>query len=86
MVEYMGQGVKNGSRKICGRQPLINLKWYVLLSHHFKFLKGCFPQMGPFLNNLSRNNCNPYIPLFSPRKGIQKSDKIPYFCVFTESL
>ena len=34
---------KNGPSKICGRQPLKNLK---------EFFKGCFPQilLGPFLN------------------------------------
>ena len=31
---------KNGLSKICGIQPLKNLKWYGLLSH-FKFFKGC---------------------------------------------
>ena len=29
---------KNGSSKICGRQPLNNLKWYG--PYHFKFFKG----------------------------------------------
>ena len=42
---------KNGSSKICGRQPLKNSKW-----HHFKFFKGCLPQvlLGPFLNTLTQ--------------------------------
>ena len=45
---------KNGPSKICGRQPLKNLKWYGLL-YHFKFFKGWLPQilLGPFLNSLS---------------------------------
>ena len=36
---------KNGPSEICGRQPLKNLKC------HFKFFKGCLPQilLGPFL-------------------------------------
>ena len=33
---------KNGPSKSCGRQPLINLKWYGL------------PKAGPFLNSLSQ--------------------------------
>ena len=42
---------KNGPREVCRRQPLKNLKWY-----HFKFFKGCLPQisLGPFLNTLSQ--------------------------------
>ena len=38
---------KNGPSKICGRQPLKNLK--------FKFFKGCLPQilLGSLLNTLS---------------------------------
>ena len=38
---------KNGPSKICGRQPLRNLKWYGLL-------KGCLLQiiLDPFLNTL----------------------------------
>lgn len=82
MVEYMGQGIQKYVKE--------NL-WKAIFK---KFEVACsviislqiferLPQMGPFLNNLSRGNCNPYIPLFSPRKGIQKPDKIPYFCVFT---
>ena len=41
---------KNGPSKICGRQPLKNLK-----SYYFKFFKGCLPQLllGPFLKTLS---------------------------------
>ena len=48
---------KNGPSKICGRQPLENLKWYGLLRpHHSKFFKGCLPKilLGPFLNILSQ--------------------------------
>ena len=44
---------KNGSSKICGRQPLKNLKGMASLS---KFFKGCLPQIlfGPLLNTLTR--------------------------------
>ena len=48
---------KIGPSKICGRQPLKNLKVYGLLEqYHFKFLKDCLPQflLGPFLNTLSQ--------------------------------
>ena len=46
---------KSGPSKICGRQPLKNLKGYmVCLSklYPFKFVKGCVPQilLGPLLN------------------------------------
>ena len=43
---------KNGPSKICGRQPLKNLKW----PYQFKFFKGCLPQvlLGPFLNTLTQ--------------------------------
>ena len=39
---------KNRSSKICGRQPLKNLRWGL-------FFKGCHPQilLGPFLNTFS---------------------------------
>ena len=42
--------LKDGPSKICGRQPLRNLKW------KFKFFKGCLPQilLGPLLNILSQ--------------------------------
>ena len=42
---------KNGPSKICGRQPLKNMK-----SYHYKFFKGCLPQilLGPFLNALTQ--------------------------------
>ena len=45
----MGQVFKNGSSKICGRQPLKNLKF-------LKFFKGCVSQilLGPLLNTLSQ--------------------------------
>ena len=33
---------KNGPSRICGRQPLKNLKGYGLL---FKIFKGCLPQI-----------------------------------------
>ena len=41
---------KNGPSKVCGSQPLKDLKGYP-----FKFFKGCLPQIlfGPFLNALS---------------------------------
>ena len=40
---------KSGPSKICGRQPLKNLNF------HFRFLKGCLPQilLGPSFNTLS---------------------------------
>ena len=48
---------KNGPSKICGRQPLKNLKGYGLLkqadhTYPFKFFKGCLSQilLGPLLN------------------------------------
>ena len=48
---------KNGPSKICGRQPLKNFRDIVCLSrpYHFKFFKGCLPQilLGPFLNTLT---------------------------------
>ena len=53
---------KNGPSKICARQPLKSLKLYGLLDmvwpysrpYHFKFVKGCLPQvlLGLFLNTL----------------------------------
>ena len=45
---------KNGPSKICGRQPLKNLK-YLNRPYHFKCFKGCLPQilLGPFLNILT---------------------------------
>ena len=49
---------KNGPSKICGRQPLKNLKWLVCLgkSYHFKLFKGCLPQilLDTFLNTLTQ--------------------------------
>ena len=49
---------KNGLNKICGRQRLKNLKRYGLPKHHFKFCKGCLPQilLGLFLNTLTHIN------------------------------
>ena len=48
---------KNGSIKVCGRQPLKILKHMVCLSrpYRFKVFKNCLPQilLGPFLNTLS---------------------------------
>ena len=48
---------KNGPTKICGRQPLKNLKWYDLLkqTYHFQFFKGYRTQisLGPFLNTFT---------------------------------
>ena len=45
---------KNGLSKICGRQPLKNLK--DIVCYLFKFSKGCLPKMllGPFLYTLSQ--------------------------------
>ena len=46
----------NGRSKICGREPLKNLKWCSLLGrpYHFKFFKGFLLQilLGPFFNTL----------------------------------
>ena len=40
---------KNGPSKFCGRQSLKNSKWYdrpkQTISYHFKFFKGCLPQI-----------------------------------------
>ena len=45
---------KNGTSKICGRQPLKNemMRW----TYKFKFFKVCLPQfiLVPFLNSLSQ--------------------------------
>ena len=50
----MGKEFKNGPNKICGRQPLKNLSDMVCLGrpYHFKFFKGCLPQilLGSLLN------------------------------------
>ena len=50
---YMGQGIKNGSSKIYGKQPLRNLKY--ILPKQTNFFEGCLPQilLGPFLSNLT---------------------------------
>ena len=51
---------ENGPSKICGRQPLKNLKRYGLLSRAFcsKFFKGCLPPipLAPFSNTLFHLN------------------------------
>ena len=47
---------KNGPSKICGRQPLKNLKGHGLYKQiALRMFKGCLPQilLGPFLNALS---------------------------------
>ena len=54
-LKYMWDKVfKNGPSKICGRQPLKNLKEYGR-PYSFKFFKGSLPQilLGPFLNTLT---------------------------------
>ena len=45
---------KNGTSKICGRQPLKNLKGCISRPYSFKFFKGCLWHIlpGPFLNTL----------------------------------
>ena len=58
---------KNGPSKICGRQPLKNLKGYGLpkQTYSFKFFMGFLPPilLGPFLNALyhmhhrKKNHC-----------------------------
>ena len=49
---------KNGPSKLWGRQPLKNLKWYMVCSrpYYLKFFKGCLPQIlfGPFFNTLTQ--------------------------------
>ena len=55
LKKQMGKRVfKNGPRKICGRQPLRNLKRYGVLRQtiSLQIFKGCFLQilLGPFLN------------------------------------
>ena len=52
MDSFMRQVFKNGPSKICGRQPLKNLKGYGLLNTVFK---DCLPQilLGAILNTLS---------------------------------
>ena len=56
---------KNGPSKICGRQPLKNLKYgrlkQTISPYHFKFFKDRLPQisLGPFLNTLSHLNIVP---------------------------
>ena len=62
----MGQVFKNGSSKICRRQPLKNFNGYWLLKVDRSpsvFLTGCLPQilLGPVLNKLSQ------ISLITPR-------------------
>ena len=46
--------LKNGPSKICGRQPLKDLKGHGLLKQTIS-LQGCLPQilLGPILNTLS---------------------------------
>ena len=59
-VIYMGQMFKNEPNKICGTQPLRNLKGMVCLS------KGRLTQIlvGPFLNTLSRISLGITVPSF----------------------
>ena len=82
MVEYMGQGIQKYVKENLWKTIFKKFEVVCSVIISLQILER-LPQMGPFLNNLSRGNCKPYIPLFSPRKGIQKLDKIPYFCVFT---
>ena len=62
--KVMDKVFKSGESKICGRQPLKNLKGYGLLTrdmvclgrpYPFKFFKGCRPQIlfAPLLHILS---------------------------------
>ena len=68
LAEYLSHGLlllthiwdkvfKNGSSKICGRQPLKKLKGYGVLEQtiSLQIFKGCLPQilLGIFLNTLS---------------------------------
>ena len=66
---------ENGQSKICGRQPLKDLKGYRLLQQtiSFQLFKGCLPQnlLGPFLNTLS----HPYLLPFKIKGRILKPSK-----------
>ena len=66
----MGQSIQEWSSKICGRQPLKELKGYGLLRRPYplKLFKDCFPQilLGPFLNTLFQILVT--IMYFLPRK------------------
>ena len=58
ICKQMCQGIQEWPKKICGRQPLKNLKWYGLPSrpYHFKFFKGCLLRilLRPFLNTFTQ--------------------------------
>ena len=58
----------NGSSKICGRQPLKNLKGYGLFKQKnpFRFLKGCLPQtlLSPLLNTVSSDHQSTLVEIF----------------------
>ena len=59
---------KNRSSKICGNQPLKNLKQtYLSRPHHFKIFKDSLPQIlrGPFLNTLSLWRLVPHMNTWS---------------------
>ena len=45
-----------GPNKLCGRQPLKNLKIFLSRPYPFKFFKGCLSQnlLSPLLNTLSQ--------------------------------
>ena len=48
---------KNGPNKICGRQPLKNLKWYGQ-AKSLQIFKGCLPQdlINPSLNKMAQTS------------------------------
>ena len=51
---HLGQSIQEWTKNNCGRQPYG--LWSALgRPYHFKFFKGCLPQilLGPFLNTLS---------------------------------
>ena len=64
---------KSRPSKICGRQPLKNLKGYGLLSrlYPFKSFKGCLPQI---LLGLLLNTLFPDIPLFLISRKVSKAN------------
>ena len=73
---------KNGPGKIFGRQPLKNLKWYMVsLSrpYHFKFMKGCPPKF--YFGRISAQYCILYI-LYS----IYSNQVTGFFMKFNSSL
>ena len=78
MVEYMGQGIQKYVKENLWKAIFKKFKVACSVIISLQIFER-LPQMGPFLNHLSRGNCNPYIPLFSPRKGIRNRIKYRIF-------